>query len=116
MAYSIANAAKPSRRSLFVSLQRVAAMEWFALALGTLALVLAVLIGAVLAVIVEGSEAVQEAKDERAYSVPDAAGEAASDQSSWRRLVRDRERAATEVHLSPDDRAGVQEAERIARR
>ena len=46
-------------------------MEWSALVLGCLAMVLAVLIGAALALIVEGSEASRGARDERQCCDPD---------------------------------------------
>lgn len=46
-------------------------IEWSALVLGTLALVLAVVIGAGLALILESSEASQEAKNERQCCDPE---------------------------------------------
>lgn len=71
MTFSTASAVNPSRRSFLVSLRRVSVIEWSALALGCLAMVLAVVIGAGLALIVEGSEASQEAKNERQCCDPD---------------------------------------------
>lgn len=91
-------------------------MEWFALALGVLALMLAVLIGAALALIVEGSEASTDARDERPYSVSDASSSTPNDQDAWRRVGRDRERTDADIIVPTDGRAGVSQTRGSARR
>lgn len=67
MTSSIANAANRSRRGLAVSLRRVLVIEWLGLILGAVALVLAMMIGAILALIVEGNAASMEIRDERSF-------------------------------------------------
>jgi hypothetical protein len=53
--------------------------EWFALAGMALAIILAVLIGAALALIVEGNAASMEIRDERGHSDTDGKQDAAGD-------------------------------------
>jgi len=91
-------------------------MEWSALALGILALLLAILIGGMLALIVEGIDPAAEVRDERPYTVSDAAGQEAGDPNTWRQLGGDRQRADAEVSLPADGGAGVPKAKRVARR